>query len=271
MPELSRRLLSWAALVLAAGAVAACPSRRQGPETPDLDQQSRATARRLERTRKIREVMTRDLETFRRLAEDLHDPPTELFADPFPLDLFKHVVVECLNAPATAETEVDNSGADAGSPAGGRPDAGASTKTTLDCDARFVDELDDRLEEHSPEMRRRAFALLRKVDSFHELRIRLRRRIAKIDGILADNRDLLASRRADLRKLKSRWKQRKSELSARRWRELQNRIDALERNLEDLERETERLESAAEAWPDAIDRADYRVYFAITSRWERGE
>jgi len=267
-----RHLLPWAALAIAAGAAVACPSRRQGPDTPDLDQQSRETARRLQRTRSIREVMMRDLEKFRSLADELREPPLDLFTDPFPLDLFKHVVVECLNAPATSEDEAEPDEPDAGRRAVREPDAERTPESpALNCDTRFVDELDARLREHAPDMRRRASELLRKIDSFREFRIRLRRRIAKIDAILADNRELLAARRADLRKLRARWRQRKPELSTRRWRQLQNRFDTLERDLEDLEGETDRLTSAADQWPDAIDRADRRVYFAITSRWTRGE
>lgn len=276
MPELRRSIAGWIALAALAVLFVACPSRRQGPDIPDLDEKTREASRRFARTEKIRTVMNRDLEQFRGLAEKLHNPPRELFSEPFPLDLFKHVVVECLNAPATGPTSARASSPDTGRSPTAAPDVGdrsvePGASVDLRCSARFVDKLRARLESDSRETRRRAFDVLGRVDRFHELRIRLRRRIAKIKGIVSNNRDLLASRRAALRKLRARWKARRGELRATRWRELQDRFDSLESDLEELERETDRLESAADEWPDVIDRANYRVYFAITSRWNRSE
>lgn len=268
----SRALARWAAFAALVGLLSACPSRRQGIDGPDLERRNRETSRRLARTRKIREVMTRDLDEFRDLAGRLRDPPAGLFRGSFPLDLFKHVVVECLNAPATAEPGSAASAAEGRpTPDSGLRSGGVVERGELACATRFVGELEDRLGGQSDRTRERAFELLRSVDRFHTLRIRLRRRLASIEEIVESTRSLLATRRADLRKLRRRWRERKSELRAARWQQLQDRFDALDRDLEQLDRATDRLESAAREWPEAIDRANRRVYFAITSRWNLGD
>lgn len=234
---------------------AACPARRDGPEIPDLTDQSNVVLRRIERTDRIDEVMVRDLAKVELIVGDLATMSTEVFAPPFPLDLFKHVAVNCLNASA-AETESALEG-------------GALTPPTgFACQPRFLDRLQTRLEAEAPGSKARAFEILHRVDMFHTLRVRLRTRMGKIEEILDSNVRFLASRRADLRKLRTRWKERRPELSTARWKELKQRLARYGDELDRLESSTDALRKSLEGWPGRLDEANRKMYFAITSHWE---
>lgn len=251
------------ALALVVAVLVGCPSRRTGPDLPDLGEEGNRVVRRLERTRQIREVMERDLARVAELSGELADLSPELFGGSFPLDLFKHVAVNCLNASAaeTVERE-DREGASTEEESTDRP--------TLACRARFVDRLYRRLDVQSPDRRATAHSVLRRVDQFHTLRQRLWRRIAATSDVLEDNRALIASRRADLRKLRQRWQQRRQEFSSARWKKLQEQFRTYADRIDRLDTLTERLRETAAVWPEQLDRANRRMYFAITSSWGNG-
>jgi hypothetical protein len=242
-----------------------CPARTQGPELPDVaDEQSRIE-RRVERTEQIGVVMRRDLERIESLSGQLSTVPRELFAGAFPLDLFKHVAVDCLNASA-AEGADPQTGADE-SPVSPVP-AEKRQKPSLACQPRFYDRLVTRLEVEAPGRKTRALDLLQQIDEFHTLRLRLRIRLGKLEDIMADNRDFLAKRRADLRKQQEKWSERRPEFSAARWRALQQRFDRLSNELNRLEHATNQIAETSSDWPASIDAANRTMYFAITAEWE---
>jgi len=255
----ARRYLS--GIVMVAAVLVGCPSRRTGPDLPDLTDQGNRVVRRIERTRRIREVMERDLERVSELSDQLANLSREVFADEFPLDLFKHVTVNCLNASAAETREVPDEEAEAG---GGE----SGGRLRLACRAEFLDRLVRRLEVRVPERTATAHSILRRVDQFHTLRKRLWRRIAATSEILESSRELIASRRADLRKLRQRWEARRQALSNARWKELQSRFRTYADRLDRLDNLTDQLRETAESWPEQLDRANRRVYLAITSHWE---
>lgn len=201
--------------------------------------------------------MTRDLERIQTLASEVRSTPTDLFGEPFPLPLFKHVAVECLNAASSSSEE----------PA--RPEKTPGTKDELECAPRFTDRLTSKLEAAAPASKSDALSLLRDLDEFQSLRLKLRTRIAKIADIVEANRNFLATRRAQLRKLRQRWRERRPEISRPRWRELQNNFEQLADDLDELERQTDQIEDQARAWPDTVDDANRAMYFTITSDWKR--
>lgn len=251
------------AAVLLAAATVACPARRQGPELPDLDQPVDRVSRRLERTRKIRQVMDRDIERVQSLSEQLSSLPTDLFGDGFPLALFKHVAVHCLNTsavdtvpdapPETSDTTTPDS----------------SQKHPLRCRPTFYGRLEQRLADLPDQRRQRALTLLQKIDEFHTLRVRLWRRIRKTDDILEDNRNFIASRRADLRKRRRRWKRRRQELSEQRWDQLTRRFARYAAEIDRLAEASRTVAEARSSWPETLDRANREMYLAITSHWKR--
>ncbi len=252
------RPITVVAVVIAAATVA-CPARRQGPETPKLEASVDRVDRRLERLRGIREVMQRDLERVETLSGELAGTSTDLFGGEFPLDLFKHVAVSCLNA-SSIEPD-DDSEATA--------DPSPSSDAPLQCRPRFSDRLVDRIDERTPDRRDRAMRLLARVDEFHTLRSRLWTRLRKIGDILEETREFVASQRAALRKRRTRWERRRQELSPERWHQLSRRFSAYAARLEELEEASDQLAEAVDSWPKHLDRANREMYLAITSQWKR--
>ncbi|MFB6372403.1 MAG: hypothetical protein ABEN55_04695, partial [Bradymonadaceae bacterium] len=228
--------------------LAGCPSRRTGPTLPDLGEEADRVVRRIERTDRIREVMERDLARATELSNQLTDVSRQVFDGSFPLDLFKHVAVNCLNASAAETVEPSDSSAEP-------PDDETTGRPRLACKAKFLDRLLRRLDVQAPNRKATAHSILRRVDQFHTLRKRLWRRIAKTSDVLASNRELIASRRADLRKLRQRWKERRPELSKARWNELQKRFQTHAQRIDRLDNRTSKLREASEEWPEQLDRA----------------
>ena len=242
-----------------------CPARTQGPDLPDVTEDRSRVQRRVQRTKQIEVVMGRDLDRIDSLSDQLSTLPRDLFAGSFPLDLFKHVAVDCLNASAAEGASPESGpGEEMLSPV----PAEKREKPKLACQPRFYDRLVTRLEVEAPERKTRALEVLQRIDEFHTLRLRLRIRQGKLEDIIADNRDFLAKRRADLRKQQEKWQERRQEFSAARWRELQRRLDRLSDDLNQLEQTTNQLDETSRDWPASIDAANRAMYFAITAEWE---
>lgn len=241
------------AALIVAGAVAGCATGRAGPKLPSFEDPVASVESFTRKTDRAHQVIQRDLGRLEEIQRSLRQPPEGLLADPFPLDLFRHVLMACLNA--RTSTEVSR---------------GEDTER-LQCQPRFVDELKTAVDDRVPDRRDATMAVLEKADAFQRLRGRLRRRLTKIPRLVRTNRDTLASRRAELANRKESLENQKTEYSTSRWREVSRRIAAYRNALNKLEHATNQLDTSDEVWPERLEKINHDLYLSIARRWTRPE
>jgi hypothetical protein len=255
--------LAIAALVLA---LPACLGTR-GPSLPDLSAEHSQVGQRSQRLLRIRRVMTDDLAEFETLRAQVSERESGLFARPFPLDLFKHVAIECLNQPWDPnQLQVDPSQADqpqADQPQTDQPSQSDGPELGLACSPEFGGRLLVELEEQVPARRDQALSMLEKIDKLRELRGKLRQRLSRIPSILQASQSLLATRRADLRQTRATFRRRRTEYSDDRWQQLQERLDAFESELSELEVQIKELEEVFPGWSPRLDRSVSMLYMEL--------
>ncbi len=222
-----------------------------GPALPELSTERNQITQRTERLRRIEELMERDVERFEVLREQFFEAGDELYDRPFPLDLYKHVAMECLNEPWDAnELEEESTPAEA--------------VDALTCRPEFVERLVVELQRQAPGRRREAISQLHTLDSLRQLRGQLRRRLSRIEPILRASKNMVAARRADLRQMRLSYQRRRTEYSAERWSQLQDGFEAHADHLDDLEQQIESLEQLWPRWPEALDRSVSMLYMDLS-------
>lgn len=218
-----------------------------GPALPDLSRQQVQVNERSERLRRIEELMHEDLTRVEDLHREFAAGVDELIVAPFPLDLYKHVAMDCLNEPWEGE------------------DAEKTRADELTCEPAFLERLIAALQEKAPERSEEALERLRTVDELRRLRGQLRRRLSRIGPILSAGRDLVATRRANLRQLGVSQERRRTEYSEDRWEELQEYMAEYEDQLQELQQRIASLESASPKWPETLDRSVRQMYMEIST------
>lgn len=224
-----------------------------GPALPDLESSHNEITQRAERLRRIHDLMEEDLKRFEELEEAVVEADGELYEAPFPLDLYKHVAFDCLNEPWSRQDEDDPSSV------GGR-----SLPEPISCRPEFLELLMEVLDQRVPGRQDEALQRLAEVDRLRKLRGQLRWRLARIGPILDDSREMLASRRADLRRLRLSYERRRTEFSSERWARLQESLDAHGDDLDQLQVEISELAEAQPTWPDALDESVKTLYLELS-------
>ena len=231
-------------------ALPACWGTR-GPALPELSAEHNQIDQRSLRLERIRQVMDEDIAQVESLREQFVEPDPGLYARPFPLDLYKHVAIECLNEPWDPnQLETSNT-------------AGVAGALGLRCTPEFGDRLLVELQERVPQRQEQAIAKLQTLDRLRQLRGKLRQRLSRIPDILRASRSMLAARRAELRQLRATYARRRTEYSAKRWQQLQDRFDALEKDLEALQEKIDRLAKAWPGWSPALDQSVSMLYMEL--------
>jgi hypothetical protein len=238
-----------------AAAVVGCATGRTGPKLPSFEDARAQVDTFAQKTDRARNVIKRDLNRLQELEGELRHPPEGLLAEPFPLDLFRHVLMACLNARTSTQVARNTE----------------TTSDGLQCDPHFADKLETALQETVPQRHETAMSLLGKADAFQRLRGRLRRRLTKVPQLVRTNRDTLASRRAELANRSESLKDQKTEYSTSRWREVSSRIDAYRNALNKLEHATNQLDTSDEVWPERLESINHDLYMAIARHWVRPE
>jgi hypothetical protein len=244
-------------LCLACWGSAACFSAR-GPKPIDLSAERSRIARDGLRLQRIRQVVARDLEQLERLRKTFEAAPPGLYKPPFPLDLFKHVAVDCLNEPYEADPDPDST-------SGSSNAASAAAPVGWTCTPEYADRLMVALHEKAPEREAAALHKLRTLDELRRLRGKLRYRLGQVPAILRESRRILATRRADLRRMRDAEARRRTEYSGERWDEMQRRFDEFERNLHELHTEIEQLAEVWPTWKPAVEQQISALYTQLTS------
>ncbi len=239
------------ALAVLSWALAGCWGTR-GPALPDLSAQRDQVERRSVRLQRIGQVMREDIAQFEELREQFSQPEPSLYAPPFPLDLYKHVAVDCLNEPwdpnqlAVSDQDTDD-----------------AKELPITCSPEFGERLLVELEEKVPERQQQAMAKLETLDELRQLRGKLRQRLSRIPAILRASRSMLAARRADLRQTRATYARRRTEYSAERWKELEDRLEAYEDDLGALQEQIERLDEVWPQWSPALDQSVSMLYMEL--------
>ena len=232
-----------------------CWLSRKGPKPPDLSEQLTETQKRTQRVERIVEIMQRDLDKFEQLRRDFFDTPKAFYRPPFPLDLFKHVAMACLNEPWNPNEVAD----DESSAAIRMP-----SNIELTCRPTFAGRLDDALGERTPERRRETLQKLQQVDNLRQLRGRLRERIGAIPSIVRAQRNFIADERAELRQLRALLQRRRTEYSAERWKQAQQRMREQSNALATLDSAVDRLDNTWPSWPERVDANVLELYMRLS-------
>lgn len=231
-------------------ALSACGGAR-GPALPDLTAEHNQVEQRSLRLKRIRQVMREDVRQVEVLREQFSQTDPRFFARPFPLDLFKHVAIECLNEPWDPN-QIEPSDA-----------AEALDEMGLDCTPEFAGRLLVQLQKKVPQRQEQALAKLQTLDELRKLRGKLRQRLSNIPSILRASRSMLAARRADLRQLRATYERRRTEYSDQRWRQLQERLDSLEKDLEALQDQIDHLTKVWPSWSPDLDQSVSMLYMEL--------
>lgn len=249
MPHRASVLLS---IIVFCGASTACFGTR-GPALPDLSAERGEVTQRAERLDRIRQVMQRDLERVETLRAQFGQPDPGLYRPPFPLDLYKHVAVDCLNEPWDPNQLETSQGT-------GVADGGLG----LTCHPEFGSRLLVELQEQVPQRREPALAKLHTLDELRRLRGTLRQRLERVPAILRASSSMLATRRAELRQMRASQARRRTEYSADKWRKLQQRFDAYEKDLAQLQVHIDRLGEVRPDWSPRLDQSVSMLYMELT-------
>ncbi|MGM0557819.1 MAG: hypothetical protein ACQEVA_15650 [Myxococcota bacterium] len=237
-------------------AISGCWLSQKGPEPPDLSQQLTETEQRIQRIERIIEIMTRDLDKFERLRREFFQTPPSFYDEPFPLDLFKHVAMACLNEPWNPNQLEDD---------GTSASIRMSSDIELTCRPTFAGRLDESLAERVPQRREKTLQKLERIDTLRQLRGRLRDRIGSIASIIRSQRNFIADERADLRQLRSSLERRRTEYSAERWREAQSRLREQADALDQLDTSVDRLDQTWPDWPGRVDENVLELYMHLSN------
>jgi archaellum component FlaC len=246
-----RIALCLSAFVLLGG----CWLSQKGPEPPDLTKQVSETEERIQRIERIVEIMQRDLDKFERLRREFFETPLDFYNSPFPLDLFKHVAMACLNEPWNPN-ELDEDAESAAI----RSDADVE----LSCRPAFAGRLDDVLAEEAPDRRARTLQKLERIDTLRRLRGRLRDRIGAIPSIIRAQRNFIADQRAELRQLRASLERRRTEYSSARWNQAQSRVGEQSDTLDELATSVDRLDALWPKWPERVDANVLELYMRLS-------
>jgi hypothetical protein len=223
-----------------------------GPSLPDLSAEHKQVGQRSKRLERIRQVMAEDLAELEALRVQISEGAPGRFARPFPLDLFKHVAVECLNQPWDPnQLQTDDHG----------PSDRAESR--LACRPAFLERLLVELDDKVSARRDQALSMLENIDKLRQIRGKLRERLSRIPSILQATQSLLATRRAALRQTRVSYKRRRTEYSEQRWEQLEERLEVYESGLRELEVQIERLQDAFPGWSPALDRSVSMLYMEL--------
>jgi hypothetical protein len=232
-----------------------CWLSQKGPAPPDLSEQRTDTEERTQRIERIVAIMERDLGKFERLQREFFETPPSFYDEPFPLDLFKHVAMACLNEPWNPnELEDDGTSASIRMP----------SDIELTCRPTFAARLDETLAERVPAQREKTLQKLERIDTLRRLRGRLRERIGALAGIIRSQRNFIADERADLRQLRSSLERRRTEYSTERWRETQSRLREQSDALDALDQAVNRLDETWPGWPKRVDANVLEMYMRLS-------
>lgn len=262
--------------LFASVASSACWATAPGIDPPSVVEPVSELEQLSVRLESIYAVLERDVTRMGTLRVEFFSPPAPLYADPFPLDLFRHVALTCLNElptedlsraegveeplpeepdpeseppgeEASGEDEIEPSEDALEKDRGGRPPLVQLTCQPANLDFLFSKIPATRLEFAAAQMKR--------VDEVRTLRLRIERRIARLPRILAAASAQIAEKRAARRQLAEQVNKRKLDYNKDQWDESMRRLKRYEKEILRSERALEVLQKQLELEQGWLERA----------------
>ena len=274
--------------VLSCVGLHACWATSPGIEPPDIREPVGELEQLSTRLESIYAVLERDVTRMGTLRVAFFSPPSALYAPPFPIDLFRHVALTCLNelptedlssaeatsAPDSTEVESEQpleeevEGTDADANVDGVEEDGprepeaevADEGLGLSCQPANLPFL---LSQIPPQRLDFATTQLRRVDEVRTLRLRIERRIARLPRILAIASNRIAEQRAARRQLADQINKRKLDYNKDQWDEANKRLARYKREIERGEKALEALQKQLELEKSWLERSREEMNFFL--------
>lgn len=248
-PSRLRRACALALILWALGVGASGCFNTRGPDPLDLSVAQQKISNDSQRLVQIRQVMERDLKELEALRLSFESAPQELYAHPFPLDLFKYVAMRCFNDPFDTRAG----------------DVGASEIDGLTCRSEYAGRLMVELHEQVPQHQAAALGQLTELDRLRQMRAKLLFRLGQLPGVLREMRQALATRRADLRRMRDAEARRRTEYRGDNWQEMERRFARFDQELNNLSTEIEQLAEVTPSWKPLVETQIAALYAHLTS------
>ena len=234
-----------------------CITFASGVEPPEIGPRMAQVAEADARIEAMQQALARDLAVIDERIDAFVAVPPARYRPPFPLDIFRHAAMACLNqSDRDTASEVELLDEEA---------LALLEATELRCRHLALVALLQRLRQASPSDREVAMAQLQRIDDIRALRGRLRRRAANLEELLRHYSGELASWRAEQRRLRGEVEQRRADYTDENLARTRQRLAALDEALEDHRRAIAALESTRLGLPDELREAIRRITLAITA------
>lgn len=236
MSNVAKIVMLLAAVVVMAG----CVTTSKGPQPPDLSEAVDRISKTERDLTRIRASIESDIESLRTSSGRFFGADPGLYRRPFPLDLFRHTAMACLNTPIDARDDVLPAWVEAADEAG-LTCAVAPTRTLL-----------DRLNAEVPVRQPEALKRLELLDTWRGSRGRMQDRLRQLPRIVEQTRDWIARQRATTRQTELELQRRRTEYSADRFEASTDALEEHRQRLTGLEERVDKLAEAMPAWSQAV-------------------
>jgi hypothetical protein len=229
-----------AALAFVSVVLPGCVTTSKGPAPPDFSERQSRIVKNLDDLERARTTIERDIAGLRSASGAFFESDPSLYDDPFPLDLFRHTAMACLNTPVEPRIDVLPRYREAAEEAG------------ITCAVAPTAPLLDVLSEAVPGERRQALERLQLIDEWRRIRGRMQDRLRQLPRFLEQTREWIASRRAAARQTEIELERRRAEYSPDRLEAARDAINNHRDQLSSLEQRMSQIESAIPPWSRAV-------------------
>lgn len=238
----------------------------KGAPAPSFATQRNLVAEQSQRLQHISAVMNADLREFQQLHDAFFAHALDIYASPFPIDLFKQTAMSCLNKPSSTVGE--------------SPEQLAYTRAqlisfrrrfgiSLTCVPNELETCINTIVRRTPERLEFALAQLQNVDKLRRLRAKLKRRNTRLKAIIEQQYTRLATWRAEWRKTQAQLDRRRDEFNKNTWSITQTRLNRYKDNIEALKKSIVLLESTSVSWPNTLETLVDRFYRDLAGLYYR--
>lgn len=238
----------WAMTLVVIGAFAAtgCWQLRDGLQPIELASHTEEVDETMARLDRVEEAMESELLQLETERAAFFDAPDQRWGDPFPLDLFKHTAMACLNEPFS------NPAPD--------PDLERVAKSVgISCVVSPTPLLLGSLRD-TPQLRDDALTKLQMIDGLRTLRARLQSRLRQLPTIIQRARAYLDVRRREAREMEQELRRRRPEYARRDFDESLERIGEYRRRLDQLDAAIAGVENSVGDWSKTLGTTIEAIY-----------
>ena len=249
------RPLAMVTLVL----VSACAGRQNTQPALNLTAKQQQAQEQSQRVQLALRIMDEDVRRIDELTSQFLSHDRDLYAPPFPMDLFKQTAMSCLNEPAGVKVEA-------------RDERQATfIQTTLDaiqiklrCNPHSLYLLIIQLQREVPDRIKETIEQLWRVDELRWLRSKVHQRVAKIPTLIRQQRLELDRQRLELGRVRAQLNRRQDEYNARDYKTSLSRLDQLSRQLAALELNLKGLDERHARWESVTQESLNSFTFELT-------